>query len=89
MTIANMGDPTYRAEILMRLRDGTRQSMRLAEQLSADGLVGHEAQGLLIKLQAIRAELDAMPITIPDLRPAQNDPLWQDSPFPFRRIRAD
>jgi hypothetical protein len=89
MTIGKPEDPTYRAELLMKLRDGARQSIRLAERLSDDDVVGLEVRGLLGRLQAICAELDAMPITIPDLRRPENDPFWQEPPFPFRHIGKD
>ena len=89
MTIGKPEDPTYRAELLMKLRDGTRQSMQLAEGLTHDVVVGLEVRELLERLRAIRAELDAMPIAINDLRKPENDPFWQEPPFPFRHIGMD
>jgi hypothetical protein len=78
-------ETTYRGEVLVHLRHGIRQSARLAEQLANDAIVGREALGLLGRLQAIRAELDALAIARPDPRRAQNDPFWSKPPHPFRR----
>lgn len=77
-----------RGEMLVQLRHGLRQSSRLAEQLAADTIVGNEARGLLGRLRAIRAEVDALAVTGVDLRLAENDPFWSDPPHPFRQNGA-
>jgi hypothetical protein len=75
-----------RGEVLVQLRHGIRHSARLAEELAGDAIVGNEARGLLGRLAAIRAELDALAAAAgPDLRRAHNDPFWSQSPNPFRR----
>jgi hypothetical protein len=89
MTSREADNTADRAEMLMELRHITRRTLRVAEQLASAGLVGYEVRGLLGRLQAIRAELDAMPISVPELRRPQNDPLWSEPPFPFRRSGAN
>lgn len=78
-------DVMFRGEVLVQLRHGIRQSSRLAEQLTADFIVGHEARSLLGRLEAIRAELDAMRFAHADPRRAENDPFWSEPPNPFRQ----
>jgi hypothetical protein len=71
--------------VLINLRHGIRQSTRLAEQLTGDAIVGCEAQGLLGRLHAIRAELDALAFAGTDPRWAENDPFWNEPPHPFQQ----
>lgn len=78
-------ETTSRGEVLGHLRHGIRQSTRLAEQLAVNPIVGREALGLLGRLEAIRAELDALAVAGPDPRRAQSDPFWNKPPHPFRR----
>jgi hypothetical protein len=85
MTVGESEKAAIRGQVLVHLRRGVRQSARLAEQLAGDAIVGSEALGLLGRLQAIRAELDASSLTGPDLRRANNDPFWNDPPHPFQR----
>lgn len=77
-------EPERRGEMLVTLNHGLRQALRLADQLCDDAIVGNEARGLLGRLQAIRAELDALSTTLVDPRRAENDPFWREPPFPFR-----
>ena len=87
MTGTQADDTIFRGEVLINLRHGIRQSSRLAEQLTGDSIVGSEAQGLLGRLQAIRAELDSLAFNGIDPRRAENDPFWNEPPFPFQHGR--
>lgn len=86
MTGREADEAGFRGEVLAHLRHGLRQSSRLAEQLAGDTNVGSEALGLLGRLQAIRAELDAMAAG-QDLRRAKTDPFWSEPPHPFQNNR--
>ena len=85
MTGRDSDDTAYRGRVLVHLRDGIRQLSALAEQLASDAIVGNEALGLLGRLRAIRAELDASAFTGADVRRAHNDPFWNEPPHPFQR----
>lgn len=71
-------DAWHRGELLINLRNGLRQSSRLAEQLAKDALIGHEVRALMGRLQAIRTELDSLSAVDADQRRAHNDPFWND-----------
>ncbi|WP_300973975.1 hypothetical protein [Sphingomonas sp. LHG3406-1] len=79
MNELNSGDTAARGELLVTLRYGLRQTIRLAEHLMSDPAAGGEAHGLLSRLRAIRRELDDMAIEGPDLRRANGDPIWSNS----------
>ena len=81
-------DTIYRGKVLINLRHGLQQSTRSAEQLIGDAIVGSEAQGLLGRLQAIRAELDSLAFSPVDPRKAENDPFWNEPPYPFQHGRS-
>ena len=85
MTGRQADDALCRGEVLINLRHGIRQSSRLALQLAEDTIVGNEALALLGRLQAIRAEVDALAFSNPDPRQAQNDPFWNEPPHLFQR----
>jgi hypothetical protein len=85
MASEDADDTWFRGKALVHLRHGIRQSTQLAEQLAGDAIVGSEAQGLLGRLNAIRAELDSMAFSAVDRRRAQNDPFWSEPPHPFQR----
>ena len=70
------------AEVLSCLRQGLRESSRLAEQLVDDAIVGNEARAMLGRLQAIRLELNSLTFADSDLRRATNDRFWNKSPDP-------
>lgn len=70
--------PPEREELLMTLRHGLRQSIRLAEQLGTNSILGSEAKGMLTRLEAIREELNGIVVAAGDRRPLDNDPLWSD-----------
>lgn len=84
MTGSEGDDTWYRGKVLIHLRHGIQQSSDLAEQLANDAIVGSEALGLLGRLHAISAELDALSFSGHDPRKAHNDPLWDRPPHPFR-----
>lgn len=88
MNGAQADETIYRGEVLINLRQGIRQSTRLAEQLIGDAIVGGEAQGLLGRLHAIRAELDSLAFHSTDPRRAENDSFWTEPPFPFQHFRS-
>jgi hypothetical protein len=88
MTGRNGDETLFRGEVLINLRHGRRQTSQLAQQLAADAIVGPEARGLLGRLQAIRAELDALSFAGLDVRRAQNDPIWSEPPHPFHQNGA-
>lgn len=85
MTSGEADDSWYRGKMLIHLRHGIRQSTRLAEELARDAVVGSEAQGLLGRLRAIRSELDGLAFSNVDPRRAQNDPFWNEPPYPFQQ----
>lgn len=85
MTSGDVDDSWYRGKVLINLRHGIHQSTRLAEELARDAIVGGEAQGLLGRLRAIRAELDGLSFGRIDPRRVQNDPFWSESPHPFQQ----
>ena len=89
MTNGTSDDAIYRGEVLIHLRNGIRQSRRLAEQLAQDALVGNEALGLLGRLRAIGAELDSLAMTATDPRRAHNDPFWSEPPHLFQQGRRN
>ena len=78
MTSRELDDAAVRGDYLVLLRHGIRQSARLGEQLAGDALLGNEVSGLMGRLRAIRAELDAMTLSGPHLRHAPNDLFWTD-----------
>jgi hypothetical protein len=84
MTGGEREEAANRGQVLVHLRHGIRETSRLAEQLASDAIVGSEALGLLGRLQAIRAELDASSFTGSDLRRGHNDPFWNEPPHPFQ-----
>nr|WP_314446476.1 hypothetical protein [uncultured Sphingomonas sp.] len=85
MTNGQADETMYRGAVLIHLRHGIRQTSRLAQQLAGDAIVGNEARGLLGRLEAIRAELDAMSFSGADRRRAQNDLIWNQPPYPFQQ----
>lgn len=88
MTGAQADDLIYRGRVLINLSHGIRQSTRLAEQLTGDAIVGSEAQGLLGRLHAIRAELESLASSGIDPRRPENDPFWNEPPYPFQQGRS-
>lgn len=85
MTSTAEDDIWYRGTMLVTLRQGIRQSCRLARELASDAIVGSEALGLLGRLKAIDSELDDIARPDPDFRRAHNDPFWNQPPHPFLR----
>jgi hypothetical protein len=82
-------ETSRRGEVLVHLRHGIRESTRLAEQLVGDAIVGSEAQGLLGRLRAIRAELDVLALQTPNARRAINDPFWNVPPYTSQQVRPN
>ncbi|WP_338505093.1 hypothetical protein V6R86_13255 [Sphingomonas kaistensis] len=85
MTDTDNDDILFRGTVLVTLRQGIRQSSRLARELAGDALIGQEALGLLGRLKAIDSELDDIARPDPDFRLANNDPFWNQPPHPFLR----
>jgi hypothetical protein len=76
----NDDDTWYAGSVLITLRQGIRQSSRLARELAADAIVGTEALGLLGRLQAIDSELEEIARPNVEMRLASNDPFWKRPP---------
>ena len=60
------------------LRAALQQARCMAEDLTKDPLIGHEARALLGRLEAVGAELDAMQAVRAALKQPRNDPDWSD-----------
>lgn len=65
-------------QIPMSLRHALQQARFVAEGLSNDPLIGHEARALLGRLEAVGAEVDAMQAVRSALKQPRNDPDWSD-----------
>jgi hypothetical protein len=61
------------------LRDALQQARFMAESLTRDPLIGHEARALLGRLEAVGAELDAIQAVRSALKEARNDPDWTET----------